>query len=211
MPFQRRRRSSKKTTAQAVRALARRIPRPRVRQVFVKDQQVVLATWTPGEFLNPIAQGDDDDQRTSDSIAMKSLEIKFDFTTAAAIDSAAIIRYIIILDKQTNGVVANTATIFNTDNSTVSSYDNVFVPRRYKILADQTFSMNEFAANASVVSKKTVRRKFHYKSGLKIRYKGTAAGVGNVMSGSVLLYFITDNVANQPSVNYETKIEYVDL
>lgn len=206
-----RRRSRKKSTAQKVRDLSRRLPRPRMRQVFNTDQLALGVTWSTAELLNGIAQGDDDDERTSDSVLIKSIEWRFAFTSATAIDAAANVRYIIVVDKQSNGNVATPSTIFHSTDSIVSGYDNVYVPRRYRVIADESFTLNEWASNATVTSKKYIKRKKTYKSGIKIRYKNIFAGIGDIMAGGLQLFFITDQSANPPSVSFETKVQYVDV
>jgi len=195
-----------------VMALSRRMPAHRVRQKqFNTTIGLSGSIWSTAFLVNGVAQGDDDNQRTSDSIGIKSLEWRFAFTSATAIDAASSIRYIFVLDKQSNGNNATTGTIFATDDRLTSTYDNVYVPKRYRVLHDETFSLNEFAANTAVTAKRAIVRKKRYKRPLKIRYKNVNAVIGDIMSGSITLFMIADNVPNPPSVILQTKIEYIDL
>lgn len=159
-------------------------------------------------LLNGIDEGSDPTQRIGRSIRMKSLLLR---TRTITSDNAAVIaqvmRYMVVLDKQPNGVLANADEILN-DIS-----DNLAVPltpllpanfKRFRVIRDFNVVMNKEGRNL-VVTKHFIRMN------IKPRYGTGGATITDIATGALLLVVLSDDsvATNAPVSSVYTRLRFV--
>jgi len=188
MPFRRRRtrrrRSTRPTALRAVRRLARFVDTELHQSLSIVDSVAIPDT---GLFVQLVfvGQGDDDLDRTGVQIALRSVRANLHFTRGS-VDST--VRYILFVDKQTNGVIPVQAQLLeeiaNPLQAINSPLNNDF-KRRFTILQDRKLTIIDGHSNLSVrtVSKRLTNM---------VRYTGATTALTSVSSGMVWLYFGSD-------------------
>ncbi len=205
MPMRRRR---KKRTAMQVAKLALSRSHPiRLRQFFVASSDSCQAAWTQ-TLINGISLGDDLNNREGTAVLMKEVACRYQLDAAAAIDAAATIRVLLVLDKQANGSVFSTANLMQIDDSLKSFVDPRLSPSRFRVLYDRTHVLEEYSANATVQAVEFYQFSRRYKAPLKQVWNGAGATIGNIDQGALFFMHITDRTTNLPGINWTTKLRF---
>lgn len=166
----------------------------------------VSGTLTPvvalsASLLNGIAQGDTSITRDGDSVKIVSLLINFNFVMNASA-SASRIRIIILRDKQSNAAAPAGSVILESDTNILSPR-NIDYGKRFKVYKDFMVVVNtDFPEKAMkiVLSK----LKFHTK------YIDGGATIASIATNSLYLLAMSDEGTNTPSINYYSRIRYID-
>lgn len=202
-----RRRHKRKKSAMDVAKLA--LSRTRVHRLRFKvtsDNDPMVGTWTQ-TLLNGISLGDDVSNREGDTVLMKEIGIRYEITSDAAIDSSASVRVVLVIDKLSSGVAINTNNLFFADNSLKSFYDPQLASR-FRVLYDKVSILDEYAANATVLSQKFRKHYRKYKRPIRQVYNSAASTIGAIDSGALWLLFISDRVGNEPTINWQTMVKF---
>lgn len=188
-------RKRKQSAMQLARKALRKIPRPRLKFKHTQSIASTNNSWSV-VLLNGIAVGDTASLRDGSTIAMDSFEFRVSWKTAAAVGAFGAVRQVVVYDRQPNGVSPVTSSIFVVNNSTTSPT----LPtsdKRYIILYDQLFDLNEWAANSSVSSERTFTRKFSVR-GLKSQYSADTGVIAAIQTGSLHYLHLSDRATNVP-------------
>lgn len=150
--------------------------------------------------LADIAVGDQDGQRTGNSILAKSILVRAQFTNNSASPNT-LYRMMLLQDTQT---IADTNTLTITDvlesTSTLAAISKT-TAGRFKILKNWFFSTNSVNATQKLI---THYHKMHH----HIRYNGTATG--DIQKGNLYLVFFSDQPTNSPNCTINVKLSYHD-
>ena len=206
--FRRRRRGGgrrKKSTRQLALLALRRAGRARLKFTNALTSVSFNNTWNQ-LLLNGIATGDEDFQRDGDSIRMETLMLRMKTSTNAAVDASTTCRYVVVYDRQANGLLLETNNLFLTDNSIISPRDPKF-DRRYKVLYDRTFTVNEYTANATTSNDRYFAKMISLR-GLGTQYEFTGAAETAISSGSLWFIFLSDRSTNVPFVEVNTMLRW---
>jgi len=139
-------------------------------------------------LLNGVSTGTDYTQRIGRRIHMKSLYIRGIVQPEDSSTNANLARIIILYDTQTNTTLPNIGDIL--EGSSSISHLNLNNRSRFKVLADMTYAMGTFntGATVAVAGSPTVHSVERYiKLSHSVFYNGTAATIGSIDSGSLLM------------------------
>lgn len=193
-----------KVNAKAEKAL--KLARKNAEKIDTKYfDSVALATavGTAGFIVNlsNIDQGDNEGNRTGDSVKAKSLECVV-HTQGNAVASNSAIRMIVFSDTMNQGTTPAVADVISTAGGfTIQSLPNLlnYDQGRFKFHLDRTFMFNGAG---------------EYQQWLKKRVKYSKRinwlGISGTDEGKNQLYvlFISNNNASQPTVTYQFRLNY---
>ncbi len=159
-----------------------------------KFSDLTLATLIIPSALNImqpahlIQQGDQASQRNGDSITLVSIQARLMLSTNTAGDNN-IVRFLIVQDKQCNGVIFTAAELFldaTVDDILTSPY-NLDNKHRFRVLHDSVISVND-AGHANHIWK--VFKKLN----MKIRYDATAGAITDITSNNIYVCFVGNSL-----------------
>jgi len=160
-------------------------------------------------LVNPIARGDDINERTGRQVIMKSVEFRADVQVdAAGVDQTA--RVLLVYDKQTNASALTAAQVFHGAEAAHRPFQmrNLENRSRFTCLMDKTVVLNAAGESGS---KRSI--KFYRKLNLPVTFNnGDGAGVADIVTGS--LYIIATGTeaagATDGSVVGYCRVRYED-
>lgn len=149
-----------------------------------------------------IAQGDDEVNRTGNSIFVRSINCRFEFQQNA-IATNTIYRMILAIDTQTisdeTAIQITQPTIFQT-TSTQSFLANA-TAGRFKILKNWYFTTDSAKATSKSIQ-------YYYNLRHHVRYNGPLAT--DIQRGNIFFFLYADQPTNLPTVSYQVKTGYHD-
>lgn len=169
--------------------------------------------------LNGIAQGVDVDERTGREVFLRGIEVRGDIQLATRADAdnpEIIVRFILVLDTQTNGAQMNAEDCYLPG---LTHPEHSFVDmnglERFRILEDITIPMQSPAAagNGTANDWCGIKKVFSIgKSlGIAVNFGGTGATVADIQDNSLhILAWSSFDGGVGPFINYQTRIFYTD-
>lgn len=141
------------------------------------------------QLLNGVAQGTDYGNRVGRRITMTSVFIRGTLKSNSTNPTAAQARILLVLDRETNGVVPAIGDVL----STVTTTGNVDLDNteRFTILMDQTLAVKPYFATQI----EYIPFKFYKKIRLPAKYIGTGATVASVGENGLFLMTLGDFTA----------------
>jgi len=172
------------------------------------DTEVAVQGCTNGGVMTPIsliAEGSDFNQRDGHSIKAISLELRAAFySNAVAISN--VIRLILFLDLEQQGVIPTTAQVLETAAGaaqqplTSFQHDNT---ERFVILADELVALNSMGPGAA-------QRTLRLPLGSHIRFSGSTAVIAAAREGHLFVLIVGDQAVNAPYCGFYSRLSYVD-
>jgi len=166
---------------------------------------VILNNGTYSQHLTAVAIGDGDNQRTGNSIYVRSVNIKGSciFNTAGGAANQ-FMRLMLIEDtQQISDTVPTLATVLQTTGTgnSYNSHLNTATVGRFKILYNKVYELDSVKAPA---------RNFEINLPMRhhVRYNGTAST--DVQRGGLYLMAIADSTADGPTLIYQSRTSYHD-
>lgn len=202
----RRRQSAAEMAKHAVRIALR--SRPRLKTKSSSLTLTPIGTNWQAILLNGIAEGDSLQNRDGSVVFMHSLRLQIELKTPKATDIASMVRYVVVVDKQANGLDITPNSVFEGSNIMTSPMDSNFVPSRFTIIWDHMFSLQEYAGNAAVRTVRTFDKTFSL-SRKKVAYFGASNLIASITSGSLWFMAITETATNQPLQLGNAQIRFV--
>lgn len=135
-------------------------------------------------------------------------------------DANAMIRYGIVMDKQTNASQMTTAQLFNNASagpSTINSFQNPNNFGRFQVLADKRMTIQDLNLAGSPTSGDLVQQGFMrpfkishtFKTPVKVQFNATNGGtVADIVDNSFHFFIGTNSVAYVPAVAYYSRVSY---
>ncbi len=169
---------------------------------YIDATASTTATTTPTlVLLNGCATGDTATTRTGQSIKMDRTDLRFQ----CSVNATSIINYvriIAVVDRQPNAA-AMTAADLLVSNTPYSPY-TFGSQQRFVPLYDETFALSTYGPGAltRVVSLATNQH---------VTFNTVNGGtIADIVSNSVYLLFLSDQVANPPALTYYSRLWFVD-
>lgn len=174
----------------------------------LKDQVLssvsVGSDGAEGYDMTPLSIGDTLNSREGNQVKFTSIFLKYYMNiNTSATDTTC--RVIVVYDKQPNG-----ATFSLTDLLKDSSIgDNIISPLnlgnkfRFKILYNRIHQM-------SINGKNNCYGKFYKKIFMRTRYSGTAGDITDVATNNIKVFFISDEATNEPLMNGNIRMRFLD-
>lgn len=157
------------------------------------------------QLLNGISQGTDAQQRVGRRINIKSIEMKVHASTMA-ITKMALVRFVIVLDKQPNGQVATWEQVYDVDTvlnaNTPYALRNISNKQRFWVLWDSGLIpiIGDASAKESSNSAMIATREMYKKVNIPVQYnQGTDATIGSIATNALYLMGVS-TAQYQPAV-----------
>lgn len=165
------------------------------------------------DSLNEIVQGAGESQRLGRKCTIKSLHIKGDVTLppqTAASTSSDRLRFIVYLDKQTNGSAAAVTDILEAAN--INSYLNLANKGRFRILSDKMHTLVAHGATASGAAYTfgEVAKAFNLnlKLNVPLEFDGATGAITELRSNNIGVLLISHG--GIASTSYRWRVRYAD-
>jgi len=152
---------SGKTVKSLINYVKTNLPAPEKKYILIPQlSSTVTANVTTGLpnitplLINGLVRGDTVQDRAGDHVNLGRGKLKGNLVTT---NGANIVRIMVIMDKKPNGTALNNSAVFGTANPstyTFLDFNNRDVYSRFTILAEQVFSADEFASDATDVNKR---------------------------------------------------------
>lgn len=166
------------------------------------DINVSVSPDTTGAMtlLNSTVQGDADNNRSGNSILLRSVNINMKFTMNTSATNTTI-RYILFFDKEANGATPTGSNILQ-NVSPVGNYDHNQASR-FQVLYDNrlTLSVN----GTSEITKRIYRRLQRH-----THYDGVAGNAADIVDYGLWLYMVSDEGTNTPTVQIRSQLLFID-
>ena len=146
-------------------------------------------------IIGAIAVGDESNNRNGIQVTMRSMQLRYQLTIG---NNDGVTRIVVLIDRQSNGVLPTFAEVFEVATSGISTVNSVYEIdhiKRFKIIYDRR---HVFTGVRVPIQVGAVRRRLTH----KIRYDGAGTTIADVVSGAVILLMIstTTGGANSPNV-----------
>ncbi len=152
-------------------------------------------------LLNGIAEGTSDEERIGDEAKMQSIFMRICFQINA-LDASAIVRCLIVLDKQPNSALATGASFFEDETNPLSPVTNSNKDR-YLIHKSYTFDLcNNGRDSRTLTIYKDLKN-------ITTHYSGVGGGVGTIRTNALLLIVFIGST-NVTAYNMYSRLRYTD-
>lgn len=172
-----------------------------------RDEPLGIASIAnTGSFvlLNNLFQGDSATTRTGNSVVARTLEMRINIRqNPLSTSDAQGLRVILMWDKQANGSLPALNTILQSTDYLSPVNDSY--RKRYKIIYDKNFVVND--GGPLIVQTKKVKKLGNTVS----RYNGNSGGIADIITNSLLMYLISSDASNGPTINYSFRLRYTDF
>lgn len=165
--------------------------------------------------ISAIAQGDGEENRDGRKCTLTAVNVK-GFVTLQALNNDLIAqnpvtcRVALVWDTQTNGVQLNSEDVF-TQGLAPYGYRNLQYTKRFKVLADRTFTMNYGGGAGSGTNDWVGDRQefsFNKKINIPVLHSGTTAVVASCTDNSLhIIAWASDGA--KINLNYNSRIRFV--
>lgn len=176
------------------------------KQYYDNNTALVTRNPTPAgviDIMSGIPQGDDNGQRTGNSIKLSSLYLTLQCGMSAAA-TQTFVRFILFEDKFNTGT---TPTASNVLGLTLATGWSVIAPlnsdfsTRYRILMDKRIALSQ-NGRQNYIMKKYIKQNRH------IHYTGP--GSADTYNGNIYLLMVSNEGINTPTVFFNCRVGYYD-
>lgn len=163
-------------------------------------------------LLNGVATGTDFTERIGRRVKCVALQVRgyggYDTNSAG---NSQLIRFLLVEDMQTNGVLAGVTDILQTAHP--ASFMNMNNRERFRVICDKTFilaSLTSAAANCATPS--VFKFDIYKKINVPVTFEGTSNTVGSISSGALLAVWVGSTAAgtNDAYANCTFRVRFTD-
>lgn len=210
----------KQFTVKTVKKLKSDIKELKASEEIKQSQTLVppsagLAGAQNGNFvlLHAIAEGTGQTQRIGKKIKLIKLRVRGSIANGS-VTGPTILRLVFYRDMQVNGVINTNAQLMR-DTTAASNYNsdyNLDNRKRFRILYDKSFSMNDCGGATDQVELKTFKfiKKFGRSAFIQYNTAGTTGVIADIISGAIIAVAYTDAAAGQPFAAFTSSLLYRD-
>ncbi len=185
----------------------------------------ISQAWAGGELddgtalaVSAVAQGDGESNRDGRKMEILSVHIKglLRLIQQEAVGNPtanAVIRLILVLDKQTNGAQLNAEDVVTVTTVDVNAWRNLQNSQRFRILKDERFNlqtlvMTTFQVNDFSTCQQETPFEFHvvFKKPIVVNHTGTTAVVASIADNSIHLIGVSSNATSQ--ITYVSRVRF---
>jgi len=172
---------------------------------------------------NFVIAGDTASDRDGNQIKATSLMIRAQLLSDQDLVIPQRVRMVVFWDTQTNGAdasISGTVTsLMNASGTVTGTYDfrNQRTIDRYKILFDKVYTINpqlkltEVGGTVTDNQPKAINIVKYFKLGRVIDYTASTGAITDLMKNSINVAFISDVGADQPTVNFNIRMNFKDV
>lgn len=180
--------------------------KPEKKNIDVDTAAMVVAGQVTASLilLNPIPQGNTENQRIGRAVDMVSLTFKWVGAFATTTTGASPLRLLIVYDKQANGVALTAVNVLQADS--IENPMNLAYSKRFLILVDEEVEC------VGTAGPQAWFRKGYRKLNLPAEFAGNGGTVTNIETGSIyaLVYQTGGILTANPNSQLYTRIRYTD-
>lgn len=167
---------------------------------------VVIAATAQGV----IAQGVTETTRIGRAVTIKSIAIRglirMNETTTAT-SSADVVRIVLTLDKQANGV--NPSILDLIESADIQSFNNLSHKNRFVTLMDKTMAVRNIAAGGNGTAFECGRNfyywKFYKRLNIPIEYENSTGTLAGITSNNIILWIISEQATAEVQCNIRSR------
>lgn len=152
-------------------------------------------------LLTNCAEGDDETQRNGRSVLTRSVYVN-GYVTVNASATGTVFRYVLFVDKNSNGVAPAAAEVL-TASSVTSTLNQDNAGSRFTIIADKHITL--YPAQKPIVNISCFRKVYHH-----TKWDGTTAVQADCVSGHIYLLMVSNEATNTPTPVLETRVGFYD-
>lgn len=171
---------------------------PELKDIETAVTGASLDTTGSVTLLNGVAQGQDLTDRIGRKFSMKSILLRFTVIYGAAAVSGSIARWLIVYDKQTNGVAPAVLDVLTVGSPT--AFNNLTNRDRFIVIYDKIHNIGTGPANDNGFSYVMKYRKCN----LETTNGGTGATVASIATGGLFLIGVSDRPAGTTAPRFES-------
>lgn len=171
----------------------------------------LVVTGTVDTNLVVIAQGAGESERIGRKIVIKSIYCRGTLVLAPTANGVDKVRMIIVNDTQANGAAFAVLDVLET--AQMDSHYNLDNQMRFKILADQNFTLNSQSYNGTTEGPLYRDIRKYIRCNIPIEYDSSVAITGAIAtqrSNSIAILWI-NAATNQSDVTMTTRVRYSDI
>ncbi len=160
------------------------------------DEAVVATTAEISLSKNLIAQGTGESNRIGRKCTVKAINLRYEITLPATTVATTgdIVRVILVLDKQANGVMFTGSTVLQT-NTEYMSYRGLDNSNRVVVLMDRYHVINHKSAAGDATgvdtNTETAFYKFHKKVNIPLEFSDTTGAITEIRSNNIGILVIS--------------------
>ncbi len=152
-------------------------------------------------LLNSCIQGDDFDNREGRTIRVKSVQLSVTTHWNISVPDN-VLRVLIVIDKQPNGILMLIGDLLDATNST--AFRNLDNRKRFVILLDRVVS-------GGSLNNKPAQIDYYKKMDMITTYNsGNAGTIADIETNALYLVLLADEATEGPVVDRDTRIRYID-
>lgn len=159
-------------------------------------------------LLNAPTVGDTAETRDGSSIRIKRMTVNITFKrNLLSTQETDLVRCMIVLHKQPVGSFLNFSDLLDITTSpiNIASGLNLYNKSKFRIMLDKTYHLDKGAKSKAILE-------YNKPMSLKVEFaQGSGAGtINDLVNWALYLIMWTDNGTSTPTVDYFTRIRYVD-
>lgn len=156
-------------------------------------------------LLNNLIQGTDYNQRVGRTIKMTKISIRGTTTINAASTANQYMRIMLVVSKFPNTTAPTSATLFGSAAGDVNCFLNLDYRKYYKILYDQRIFISPDYDSKMVDIELPLGQGIH-----TVYNGGNANTIADIMNNAVYLVAYSDQATNIPTLDWISRIRYLD-
>jgi len=183
------------------------LSKPEFKVVDTAISELDLCIGTPvTSCVNLLAEGTGVGERVGRRVTLKSIQIRMESKSKDGTGLDQIHRYMLVYDKQTNGLLPATNLVL--DAATIQSMRNLNYRSRFQILMDKQIVCNKHDESGSHVAWEYYRRLNHFTT-----FNATGGAIGQISTGSLfLLMFGSRGTGNDAGAAIgSVRVRYTDI
>jgi len=194
------RRSTISNLSRRISGLARAAA-PEKKYLDLTANAQAMASTASLVLLNGMVIGNSGSTREGQSINLLYSWLQFDIicnTTSVG----SVVRMMLVYDKQPNGAAFTAANLLVT-NTNLNSPFVIGYGHRFRVLWDRRYALSAVGGNYQII--KRVFKKMFLKTTFNT---GDAGTVADIATGSLYLFYISDEATNTPTLSYYHRLRY---
>lgn len=167
--------------------------------------------------LNLIAQGVTEGTRVGRKCVIRSINwrgaVKLVANAAGTVTNGALLRILIVLDKQCNGAAPAVTDVLETAN--YASFNNLANKSRFRTLMDRTYKVDCMAAAGDGTANDTpdvyVPCSFFKKVNIPLEFSSTTGAIAEIRSNNIFMLAIGNTTTTNVSMDSKVRLRFSDL
>lgn len=197
--------TSRKQISRTVNKVRKWLKKPEIKSTNLSHNNTPDNADFKVQHVIELTQGAGEDERIGNQVKLFSVQIRGRIVINASA-TQTFVRIALILDNAADGDYLNGSQIWNYVSSGVyidairrSDYNT-----RIKVLTDRVYHLDS-------TNKKEVFFTIYKKLSAKVEFSGTSSALSDIVKNNLMLYTVSNEPTNAPTVYFNTKLSYTDV